>query len=275
MAGQGGFWKKVAGAFVEFDEAKAPPTQAAPPSSVEDDLASAERLLRELNAGSSRSAEPAKGSARAADPFPPAGGASASPPAAPPAAGGAPAFTPPTGDGSGAITPVPFADLYTGARVPPVHNTAEQMLAILDGLAAMPPEACRMAVTAMDAADDRWTVADVLVDARLKVEALAGYTAQVSERANAAVAKAEADRAAIDKGLAEAESAIQQQIAQLQAELASFQADASQERARIDAELAAVKEGVASEAARVQAEIARLGRVRTFLEPMVPGAGPR
>lgn len=237
--------------------------------------------MRELNAGSSRGAEAAKGAARAADPFPPAGGSSApsssggASSAPPPAAVGAPPFTPPVGDGSGAITPVPFADLYTGARVPAVHNTAEQMLAILDGLAAMPPEACRMAVTAMDAADDRWTVADVLFDARLKVEALAGYTAQVSERANAAVAKADADRAAIDKGLAEAESAIQQQIAQLQAELASFQADASQERARIDAELQAVKEGVASEAARVQAEIARLGRVRTFLEPMVPGAGPR
>jgi hypothetical protein len=274
MAGQGGFWKKVAGAFVEFDDPKAPPTQAAPPSSVEDDLASAERLLRELNAGS-RGAEPAKAPARAADPFPPTGGGT-------PASGGGqtpPAFSPPTlapaGDGSGAITPVPFADLYTGARVPPVHNTAEQMLAILDGLAAMPPEACRMAVTAMDAADDRWTVADVLVDARLKVEALAAYTAQVSERATAAVTKAEADRAAIDKGLTEAESAIQQQIAQLQAELASFQADAAEERARIDAELQAVKEGVASEAARVQAEIARLGRVRTFLEPMVPGSAPR
>jgi len=186
-----------------------------------------------------------------------------------------PAFSPPAGDGSGAITPVPFADLYTGARVAQVHNTAEQMLAILDGLAAMPPEACRMAVTAMDAADDRWTVADVLVDARLKVEALAAYTAQVSERATAAVTKAEADRAAIDKGLTEAESAIQQQIAQLQAELASFQADATEERARIDAELQAVKEGVASEAARVQAEIARLGRVRTFLEPMVPGSAQR
>ena len=110
---------------------------------------------------------------------------------------------------------------------------------------------------------------------QLEHEALAGYTAQVSERANVAVTKADADRAAIDKGLAEAESAIQQQIAQLQAELASFQADASQERARIDAELQAVRESVASEAARVQAEIVRLGRVRTFLEPMVPGAGQR
>lgn len=271
MATGGGFWKKVAGAFVEFEEqpggARRPPT---PPSAgnVDADIASAEQLLRELERG------------KKSDPFPPTGGASgARPGAAPPAASAPPPPSQPaTASPTGAAASVPegaaFSDLYTGAGIATPHHTAEQMLAILDGLAAMPPEACRLAVQAMDAADDRWTVADVLRDANAKVEVLSRFTSEVSQRAIGAAAQAEADRLAIDKNLVEAESTIQAQIAALQAELESFRTEAANERARVDAQLTTIQEAVARESARVQSEIARLGRVRTFLDPLVNTGAP-
>jgi vacuolar-type H+-ATPase subunit I/STV1 len=137
----------------------------------------------------------------------------------------------------------------------------------------MPPEACRLAVQAMDAADERWTVADVLRDANAKVEVLSRFTSEVSQRAIGAAAQAEADRLAIDKNLVEAESTIQAQIAALQAELESFRTEAAAERARVDAQLTTIQEAVARESARVQSEIARLGRVRTFLDPLVNAGG--
>jgi hypothetical protein len=58
----------------------------------------------------------------------------------------------------------PLSELYQkAAKMRAVAHTAEQLLAILDGLAALPPEACPTSrCKAMDAADDRWTVADVL-----------------------------------------------------------------------------------------------------------------
>lgn len=260
MTTKGGFWRKVAGAFVEFDESRAAPGRTAPPpASLDDQLASTEKLLQELSSG--RSAFPPdapKATPPAAPPGP------ASPPAGPPAPG-----SPPPADVSEGTS---FSDLYTAARVPPVHHSAEQLLAILDGLAAMPPDACRMAVQAMDAADDRWTVADVLSDARAKIEVLTKSAADLTSRAQAAADKARADHATVDAQLAEGEAAIQEQIAQLQAELDAFRSDAAAQRAEIDATLTSTRDAVARETTRVQGEIARLGRVRAFLEPIVGSA---
>lgn len=259
MTGKGGFWRKVAGAFVEFEEGPGAPRPPAPPPSIEAELASTEKLLQELSAGRSASSSA----------FPPP---AAAPP--PPASTSAPP-TPTRASSAGAELPAgaSFSDLYTAAKIAPVHHTAEQLLAILDGLAAMPPDACRLAVQAMDAADDRWTVADVLHDARAKVEVLAKAAGDLAQRGQQATDKARADQALVDSQLAEAETTIQQQIAQLQAELESFRAEAAQQRAQIEADLSAARDVVSRETTRVQGEIARLGRVRAFLEPIV-GAGP-
>lgn len=274
MTGKGGFWRKVAGAFVEFDESQVRPAgrPSVPGPSLDDELASTEKLLQELSAGKASSSSA----------FPP----SASPPPPPPSASAAGASAPSAGVSTGApagassgpplVEGASFSDLYTASGVRPVHHSAEQMLAILDGLAAMPPDACRMAVQAMDAADERWTVAEVLADARAKIEALARAAGDLATRGQQATDKAKADHATVDAQLAEAESTIQQQIAQLQAELETFRAEAAQQRAQIDGDLAAARDAVSRETNRVQGEIARLGRVRTFLEPMVgPPPAPR
>jgi hypothetical protein len=267
MTGKGGFWRKVAGAFVEFEEGPTAPRPPAPPPSIEAELASTEKLLQELSAG--RSAP----SSAFPPPATPTPAASAPPPASAPPAASAPPPASAAGPGAELPAGASFADLYTAAKIAPVHHTAEQLLAILDGLAAMPPDACRLAVQAMDAADDRWTVADVLHDARAKIEVLAKAAGDLAQRGQHATDKARADQALVDSQLAEAETTIQQQIAQLQAELESFRAEAAQQHAQIEADLSAARDVVSRETTRVQGEIARLGRVRAFLEPIV-GAPP-
>jgi hypothetical protein len=243
MSTNQGFWRKVAGAFVEFDDAGAAaptPAPSGPPSGLDAEIADADRLLRELQAGAPTSSA-----------APSAPGASSPPEAAPPFAEGR-----------------PLPELYAEAGVPAAAQSAEQLLAILDGLAALPPEARRLAVKAMDDADDRWSVADVYDDARRKTEALVGYL-HAAERSVADVqARVAAERAQVDKVLLEAEAEIEKQIAALQAELASFRSDAAAQHQALEAQVQAAREGLTRESTRVQSEVTRLGRVATFLSPM-------
>jgi len=236
---KGGFWRKVAGAFVEIDEPAAPPSTAdLPPNDAEETAA----LLAQL------------------------GGAPPTPPQAPPAAPPLPV--------TDIIENRPFSDIYAQAGVPTVHQTAEQLLTILDGLAAMPKEACRLAVKKMDEADDRWTIADVQLDAENKRRALQsavdGLKARVATEEHSAIA----ERENADKLLTEAESAIQAQIAQLTQELTEFRAAAAEKKAAADAQLANVREVAHRESARIESELFRLSRITAFFETTPFNAPP-
>jgi hypothetical protein len=245
-----GFWKKVAGAFIEFEDKGG----QAPASSSDDELAKAEALIREMDSG--------KSAAKA--PLPP--------PAPPPPPVAGPGTT---AVGSAPDVPegAPFSTFYVEARVPAVYNTAEQMLAILDGLAAMPREASRLAIKAMDDADDRWTVADVVEDGRNKRQALEAVVAKLQGWAQEAESRASAETAEADDFEKQAEQTIQAQIEQLQAELAQFRKEASERRVQTQAALAASRDAVARETARMQSEIYRLSRIEAFFEAS-PGSAP-
>ncbi len=247
MASNKGFWRKVAGAFVEFDDDGAPSVPSTAPSSMDAELADADRLLRELQGASAPSSPPT----------------AATPTGAPTVAPSAP---------SSLTEGRPLAELYASAGVPTVAQSAEQLLAILDGLAALPPEARRLAVKAMDDADDRWSVTDVYDDARRKTEALVGYLHAAERSVSDVQAQVAAERAQVDKVLMEAEAEIEKQIAALQAELASFRADATAQHQSLEAQVQTARDGLSRESARVQAEVSRLGRVATFLSPMLPAA---
>lgn len=258
MAKGKGFWRSVAGAFVEFDEA----APRAGRTDLDATLKSTEALLAEIGGGKGAT----KPSAQPGSP-----GAA---PAGPPPKAAAP---PPAREGSSAA-PIEeggdLAALYAQRGLPTVAHTAEQMLAILDGLAALPPDAARVAIKAMDDADDRWTVTDVLNDARAKTDALVHHVNDLAARAQAAAEAAHQERGQVDTMLAEAEAEIQRQIAALQGELDQFRADAAARRAEIDAAASATRDAAARESGRVQAEIARLGRIASFLGPLTRANAP-
>ena len=68
-----------------------------------------------------------------------------------------------------------FDAIFGAAGVAPVPFPAEKLLRLLDGLRAMDATTRKMAVLAMDAADDNWDVVDCVADAQRKIAALEGY----------------------------------------------------------------------------------------------------
>ncbi|MCK6527222.1 hypothetical protein L6R50_06530 [Myxococcota bacterium] len=238
-----GFWKKVAGAFVEFEGGEDPGAPR-PGGLVPEDLSDdAEALIRELG-----SAAPSPRTAPTPPPPPSA-------PAAPdPAAGSA-----------DVQEGIPFERIYAEAGVPPSHYTVEQLLAVIERLRALPREQALVAIEALDAADERWTVADVVADADRKTAALKAVVDRLGGRERAAGEGAAAERTRIEKQVAEADAEVRRQIAALEAEMAGIREEAAAETARIDAALRATREACARERTRVGDELNRIRQVPVFL----------
>ncbi len=232
-----GFFKKVAGAFVEVDETN-PELE---PVSVDDLNAEAADLLAQIEAGS-----------RSDD-------AEAPPPPPPP---------PETGFETG----LPFEAIYARAGVTQSPYTAEMLLRVVDGLKALPPAQALAAVEAMDAADDRWKVGDVLLDADRKIEALAGVRLTMQDHVRGAEMLCERTTSTIDEHLAATEAEIAKQIAELESLRAEALQTAATERAGALSELEATRQACTLEAERVAAEISRLSQVEDFLGEAEPTA---
>lgn len=68
--------------------------------------------------------------------------------------------------------PLKLDEIYAKAGVPASQYPAERLLRLIEGLSAMDPTTRLMAIKAMDAADESWTIDDPLADAQAKAEAL-------------------------------------------------------------------------------------------------------
>lgn len=256
-----GFWKKVAGAFVELEGREgsgAPSPGGLVPEDLSDD---AETLLREL------------GSA----PHPPRISPTPPPPPAATAAGPA--------TGSAEVQEgIPFERIYAEAGVPTSHYTVEQLLSVIERLRAIPREQALVAIDALDAADERWTVADVVADADRKTAALKAVVDRLGARERAAGEGAAAERTRIEKQVAEADAEVRRQIAALETEMAGIREQAAAETARLEADLRATREACARERTRIGDELNRIRQVPVFLsgsqaprpaDPQGPRSAPR
>lgn len=168
----------------------------------------------------------------------------------------------------------PFEDIYAEQSVPASSFTAEKLLKILDGLAALDPGARIAAVRALDAADDAWTVDDALLDAERKTRALAGARVQLEQQARASLEQARRDIAERDQRQQDAVGGIRKQIADLEALLEREVARATEEKAAFENTARATKEACLREVARLDAEADRLKRLAaTFgAAPAAPAA---
>lgn len=235
-----GFFKKALGAFVEVDESLDEDSGL----SVEDLDDEARQLLADIEAG-------------ARTPPPDAAYAAQSQ-----AATTQPASAPASAD---LATGVPFPEIYATTGVPPSPYSAEMLLRVAEGLKALPLAQARAAVDAMDAADDRWTVGDVLLDAERKIGALRGVEGRMDAQRRAAEEQYDTSVAAIDREMGAAQTQIENQIAELQTLLAEAKELATIERAKALSELEATRAASSGEATRLQAEVARLQQVYEFL----------
>jgi hypothetical protein len=161
-------------------------------------------------------------------------------------------------------TGLPLERIYAQANVSPSPYSAEMLLRVAKNLQAMPLEQARAAVEAMDAADDRWTVGDVLLDAQRKCAALRSVQQSMVGRAERAQVVYEATVQTIDQQLQMTVDEIQKQIDELTALLREARETGSVEKAGALSELEATRNAAAAENARLDAAVADLEQVFEF-----------
>jgi hypothetical protein len=155
----------------------------------------------------------------------------------------------------------PLEEIFAEAGVPESPFPAERFLRLLDGLRAMDAQTRRLAVMAMDSADDNWQVADSVLDAERKIAVLDSY----KQRVGAQVAGAEQQTAAQIEELkttqARSAEAVRRQIAELEQLLERQVRGSAQQISALEETLRATREAAGREARRVDQEIERLSEI--------------
>jgi hypothetical protein len=145
-----------------------------------------------------------------------------------------------------AAAPLKWDDIYAQAGVPPSLYPAERLLRLIDGLSAMDPGTRLLAIQAMDAADESWTITDPLDDARNKAQALAMH-AELLQLNLQALERDTTERIRQLTGKRDkVVDDIRRQMAELEALLQRETARAAQDMAEKDAQLQAAREHTAA-----------------------------
>lgn len=171
-------------------------------------------------------------------------------------------------------TPLNLDSLYASAGIPPAQYPAERLLRLVDGLSAMDAATRLMAITAMDAADESWTIADPLSDAAAKIAALAVYSQtqqltlqqleqETQKQIDSVLARQELVTGDIRKQIAELEALVARELARSAQETAAHQASLMQARNQTARELA----DIAQASTRLQSLSAQFGSPATPPQP--------
>lgn len=147
--------------------------------------------------------------------------------------------------------PLALGDIYAKAGVASSNYPAERLLRLLDGLNAMDEPVRLMAIKAMDAADESWTIEDPLSDARAKLQALGMHAELVELNLQALERDTQKNTQAITERQEKVSADIRQQMAELEALMAREVAKATQEISRQEALLGHARDRTASELAKL------------------------
>ena len=180
-------------------------------------------------------------------------------PVAGPAPGGpAPASAPATPIARNDGAPLKFDDIYASEGVGASVYPAERLLRLVDGLSAMDEATRQMAIRAMDAADESWTIDDPLADAAAKVRALTTHAERLQLNLQQLAQETEGQLNAARQRQEQVVGTIRKQIAELEALAMRELARAAQETAAHKASLKAVTEQTARELEQVTQTSQRL-----------------
>lgn len=149
-------------------------------------------------------------------------------------------------------------EIYAEAGVAPALYPAERLLRLVDGLAAMDPATRQMAITAMDAADESWTIADPLRDASAKIDALARHGEQLTANLQQIEQLTQTKLDAVAARQVQVVGEIRKQIAELEALVEREMTRSAQETAQLQASLQAAKDQTSSQLAGVAQISSRL-----------------
>ena len=166
--------------------------------------------------------------------------------------------TPSTPPGLASASPVASAatalnldDIYTAQGVGPSLYPAERLLRLVDGLSAMDEATRQMAIKAMDAADESWTIDDPLADSAAKVRALAVHSQNVAANLQQLELETKMHLDAVTSRQEKVVSDIRQQIAELEGLVARELSRTAQETATREANLQTARDQIARDLAEV------------------------
>ncbi|ACB34734.1 putative methyl-accepting chemotaxis sensory transducer [Leptothrix cholodnii SP-6] len=188
------------------------------------------------------------------------------PPDAPPqAAAPPPPDAAPPVAAAGEAVPMQLDQIYASAGVPPSVYPAERLLRLVDGLGAMDEATRLMAIKAMDAADESWSIDDPLADAAAKVQALARHADGLQHDLQTLESETQARLQAVAARREQVVGDIRRQIAELEALVERELTRSAQETATHEAGLQAARQQTAQQVASLAQTSQRLqGLSRQF-----------
>lgn len=183
-------------------------------------------------------------------------------PAGPASAQATPGATPAASHGA----PLDLATIYANAGVLASAYPAERLLRLVDGLSAMDEATRLMAIRAMDAADESWTIDDPLADAAAKVTALG----QRAEQLQLNLQQLERET---QSRLAEVSARQERVVGDIRKQIAELDALANREMARSAQETAAQEASLQAATERTTRELAELAQVGQRLQGLAAQFG--
>lgn len=188
------------------------------------------------------------------------------PPDAPPqAAAPPPPDAAPPVAAAGEAVPMQLDQIYASAGVPPSVYPAERLLRLVDGLGAMDEATRLMAIKAMDAADESWSIDDPLADAAAKVQALARHADGLQHDLQTLESETQARLQAVAARREQVVGDIRRQIAELEALVERELTRSAQETAAHEAGLQVARQQTAQQVASLTQTSQRLqGLSRQF-----------
>lgn len=142
-------------------------------------------------------------------------------------------------------------DIYAAHGVGPALYPAERLLRLVDGLSAMDEATRLMAIKAMDAADESWTINDPLADAAAKVQALAAHGQTISTNLQQLELETQAHLDAVTQRQEKVVGEIRQQIAELEGLVARELSRSAQETATQEVNLKTARDQIARDLTEV------------------------
>lgn len=167
--------------------------------------------------------------------------------------------------------PLNLDEIYASVGLAPSLYPAERLLRLVDGLSAMDEATRLMAIKAMDAADESWSIEDPLADAAAKVEALAAYAQERQLKLQALEAESQTRLEAVATRQAQVVGDIRKQIIELEALVSRELTRAAQETATLEANVKAAQDQTARELDEISRVSQRLqGLAVQFGTPTTP-----
>lgn len=160
-----------------------------------------------------------------------------------------------------------FADIYARQGLTEAQFPVERLLKLVDGLRALDPATRRAAITAMDVADETWSMEQVLADADAKVAALRGHQRQMQGTADAVVQSNRERIAALESSRDGRVAELRQQIAALEAQIQDAIGTTAADVAKLQSESESNKAALLRETQRIDAHILNLDELVAQFRP--------